>query len=190
MRERDNNAGGTAAPTRRRGAPPARAATINAYLDHGHKVLRHLRLGQLLADLAQRLGRPVAHDRLLDRRERLQRRQQRRRVRRAADERHEVAELLGHGQQDLVLVVAVLGEEGDELVARALLAEGEGDGGEALDRVEAADGVLVLQLVAVLGWFFGSLVLVRQLGRGKAIARGRVRAHHSTRARLHRGTCP
>ena len=127
----------------------ARLSPQSSHLDHGDKVLRHLSLRQLLAHLAQRLGRPVAHDRLLDRRQRLQRRQQAGRVRGAADERHKVAELLRHGQQHLVLVVAVFGQEWDELVAGALLAQGQGDGGQALDRVEAADGVLVLQLVAV-----------------------------------------
>jgi hypothetical protein len=68
-------------------------------------VLRHGRVRQLRADGADRLDRAVPHHRLLHLREALQRRQQRVRVRGAADEGHELAQLVRHGEQHLVLVV-------------------------------------------------------------------------------------
>lgn len=57
------------------------------------------------------------------------------------------AELLCKCEEDLVLVVEALEEEGDELLSAPLGPEGEGDGREAAYRVEPEDDVLALELV-------------------------------------------
>jgi hypothetical protein len=148
-----------AAPTQRRpgarraaAAPRARAGPPRApHLDQRHEVVDDARVRQLLADLAQRLDRAVAHDGLLHLRQVLQRRQQRVRVDGAADVGHKLAQLLRHGQQHLILVVVGLCQEGDELRARALLAQREGDGAQPLDGVQAPHRLVVLELVSAGG---------------------------------------
>ena len=96
-------------------------------------MLRHAPVGQLLPDHAEGLHRLVAHHGLLDLRQVLERRQQLVRVRRAPHIGHELAQLLGHGKQHLILVVVGLGQEGEQLVAGALLSERERDRAQALD---------------------------------------------------------
>ena len=119
-----------------------------AHLDQRHEVLRDARVGQRLGDLAERLDGAVAHDRLLDLAQVFERRQQVVRVRGAADVGHKLAELLGHRQQHLVLVIVGLCQERDELRARPLLAQRERDRAQALDRVQAPNRLIVLELVA------------------------------------------
>jgi len=65
----------------------------------------------------------------------------------AADQRRELAELLGEGEQHLVLVVDGLREEGHELGARALRAQRQRDRRQLFDAVQAQLHVLVAQLV-------------------------------------------
>jgi hypothetical protein len=57
------------------------------------------------------------------------------------------AELFREGEQDFVLVVELVLEERDELVACSLRAEGEGDGGEPADRGQAEGDVVRFELV-------------------------------------------
>ncbi len=114
-------------------------------------MLHHCLVREGAADLAERLHRLLPHHRLLDTRQGLQGRQHAVRVRWAAHVGHEVAQLLRHGQQHLVLVVIVLCEEGDELRARALLAQREGDRAEPVDRVQAAHRLVILELIAAGG---------------------------------------
>ncbi len=131
-----------------RALAPPRFESPGARLDQRREVLHHALLRQLRADLGQRLDRLLAHHGLLHAAQRLQRRQQRVRVGRPADVRHKAAQLLRHGQQHLVLVVVAVGQERDELLARALLAQRQRNRGQALDRVEPQRHVLVLQLVS------------------------------------------
>jgi hypothetical protein len=70
-----------------------------------HKMVEQMLGRQLAANFVERLDRLLAHDRLLDRRERLERREQRDGVRSAADKVDEVAELLRQCQKHLILVV-------------------------------------------------------------------------------------
>lgn len=65
----------------------------------------------------------------------------------AANELAKLAELLGQGEQDLVLVVELVLEEGDELLARALRAEGEGDRRQPADGREPERDIVRLELV-------------------------------------------
>ncbi len=90
----------------------------------------------------------VPDDSLLDRCEVLERAEQEVAIRGSAEVGDKgPAELLGEREQDLVLVVEAVLQEGDELVARALRAQGQGDGGEAVDGVEAKVHIVRLELV-------------------------------------------
>jgi hypothetical protein len=96
-------------------------------------------------DFAERLHSCIPDNRLLHRAYRLQRRQQRVRMRRAADIRHKVAELLRDGLQHLVLIVLTVRQKRDELLARALLAQSQGDGLQTTDAVQLQLHVVVLR---------------------------------------------
>ena len=56
-------------------------------------------------------------------------------------------ELLGEGEQHLVLIVEAVLQKGHELVARALRAERKGNGADAVDGVEPQRDVVGLELV-------------------------------------------
>lgn len=92
------------------------------HLDERYEVFAYAGRGQLLADLAQRLHRLIAHDGLLHLRQLLQRLQQRVPVRWTADVGHKLAEFFGHRQQHFVLIIIVLDQKGQQLRAGALLA--------------------------------------------------------------------
>ncbi len=104
-------------------------------------------LWELRAHFTQRVDGLVSHDRLLHGAERLEQRQQQMPVGRSAHEGHKVAELLCLRQQHLVLVVGVLGQERDELAARALLAERQRDGREAAYAVQPPHRLLALEFI-------------------------------------------
>jgi hypothetical protein len=105
-------------------------------LDQRHKVVLQVCRAVLLRHRAQRLDGLVPDDRLLDGREALERRQQAVSVLGPADQGDEGAQLLGEGQQHLVLVVDGLGQEGDQLGPRALHAQRQGYRRQLLDGVE------------------------------------------------------
>ena len=85
------------------------------YLEQRQEEVDHGLIGERGGDLAQRLHRLLPHNRLLDAGQGLEGRQQAVRERGAAHVGHEVAQLLRHGQQHLVLVVSVLCEEWHQL---------------------------------------------------------------------------
>lgn len=58
-----------------------------------------------------------------------------------------LAELVGKGEEDLVVVVERLLEEGDEFGAGAVGTEGEADGRDAVDGVQAEGDIFGPQLV-------------------------------------------
>ncbi len=116
--------------------------------DERHKVLAEAGLWQLRADFAEGLDGLVADHRLLHGAEAFEERQQEMAERWAAHKRHESAELLRLRQQHLVVIVRVLGQEGDELAARSLLAERQRDGRQARDAVQPAERLLALQLLS------------------------------------------
>lgn len=106
-------------------------------LQGGHDVRLQVRWTVLRRDDPQRLHGLVADHGLLDGGQGLERLQQVHGVLGPTDETRELAELFGQGQQDLILVVDGLCEEGNEFGAGALLAQRQGDRGQFLDRVEA-----------------------------------------------------
>jgi hypothetical protein len=59
----------------------------------------------------------------------------------------EVSNLVGEGEQDLVFVVQAVMEERDELIARAVGTESEGNGRKTPHRVESEGDVLAAKLV-------------------------------------------
>jgi hypothetical protein len=89
----------------------------------------------------------LPHQRLLHRREVLQRSKNHIRVLLASHVLHEPSQLLREHQQDLVLIIKLVLEERDQLVPCPLRAEREGDGGEAPDGGQAEDDVLRFELV-------------------------------------------
>lgn len=90
----------------------------------------------------------IPDQRLLHRRQRLQRRQQEVRVLRAADVLVEPpAKLLREREENLVLIIARLLQKGDELLARTIGPKRERDGRHAVDGVQAKLDVLRPQLV-------------------------------------------
>lgn len=101
----------------------------------------------LRADPAETLDGLVSDAGLLDGAESLERLKKDGGVFDASDVGDEDSELLGHGQEDFVVVVVVLGEERNELLPGPLFSEGSGDRGEAADRVQPQLDVLVLELV-------------------------------------------
>lgn len=79
-----------------------------------------------------------AHDRLLDRRQVLQRAQEQVRVLRTAEVLGKVRiKLLGEREQHLVLVVKRLVQEGDQLVPRTLGTQRQRNRRDAVNRVQA-----------------------------------------------------
>lgn len=59
----------------------------------------------------------------------------------------ERSKLFCEGEEDLVLVVELVLEEGNELVSSSLRTEGEGDGGQATDGGETEGNIVGLELV-------------------------------------------
>ncbi len=89
----------------------------------------------------------LPHERLLDGRQVLQRAHDEVRILWPADILCKAAELLGEDEQDLVLVVELVLEEHDELVACPLRTERERDRREPANRGEAQVHVVRLELV-------------------------------------------
>ena len=79
----------------------------------------------------------IADDGLLDGGEGLERRQEAVDKLSASDEGRERAQLLGEGQQHLVLVVDGVGQERDQLGPGTLDSQGHSDGRQLLDGVQA-----------------------------------------------------
>jgi len=63
----------------------------------------------------------------------------------------ERSQLLGKSEKDLVLVVELILEEGNELLSSSLRSEGESDGGEATDGSETEGNVVGFELVCGMG---------------------------------------
>lgn len=129
-------------------SPTGATAHTPPHLDERHEVLGQAVLRQLAAHFAQRLDGPVAHHRLLHGAQGLEQGQQQVSVGRAAHVGHELAQLLRRGQQHLVLVIGVLHQERDELRARALLPQGQGNGGQPGDAVQPPHRLIALQLIS------------------------------------------
>ena len=148
--------------------------------DERDKVLVDLVLRQEGAHGVGRLGGLVAHERLLDAGEVLEEREDGVGVVGSADVLDEgCAELFCEGDEDLVVVVERLLEEGEELGAGALWAEGDADGRDAVDGVETEGDVLCPQLVDCgckqWGREGASVLALVERGRGCEEARTRER---------------
>jgi len=112
----------------------------------------------------------IPHERLFDGGEVFQRRQEHVPVLWPADILDKVAQLFAEGGEDFIFVFhrfyahasALYGEsqshaswrrtieEWDELIARPLRAQGEGDGGQAPDGIETEENIVVLKGVGIL----------------------------------------
>jgi len=89
-----------------------------------------------------------------------------------ADELAELAKLLGQREQDLVLVVELVLQERDELLARPLRAESEGDRREPPDRSQAERDVVRLELICRGAWNKGRQTSRQVKGRSSLQAAG------------------
>jgi hypothetical protein len=109
-------------------APLTTAVQLKTHLDQGYKVVLYAVVGQLLADLAQRLYCLVPDHRLLHLGELLQRLQQRVGEVWPTHIGNKLAQLLCHGQQHLILIIIVFHQEGQQLRAGTLLPKSQGNG--------------------------------------------------------------
>jgi hypothetical protein len=106
-------------------------------------------------------------------------------------------ELLGEGEQHLVLIVEAVLQEGHKLVARALRAERKGNGADAVDGVEPQRDVVGLELVDQNGDRVERLVGLHggqraalgtgERGRGRGVRREQAAAAAGRAA--HEGVC-
>lgn len=116
--------------------------------EEGDVVLVDLLLAQHGADLVRRLGSLVADKGLLDTGKVLEDGEDEVGVLGTAKVLDEVApKLLRQREEDLVVIVEGLLEEGEELCTSAVGTEGEADGGDAVEGVEAKGDVLCAKFI-------------------------------------------
>ena len=116
--------------------------------DEGHIVLVDLVLAEDGADLVGRVGGLVADEGLFDAAQVFEDGEDEVGVLGPAEVLDKgLAEFVGEGEEDLVVVVERLLQEGDEFGAGAVRAEGEADGRDAVDGVESEGDVFGPQLV-------------------------------------------
>lgn len=93
----------------------------------------------------------LAHERLLDGRQVLKRTEHEVRVLASAHELAKLAKLLCQREQDLVLVVELVLEEGNELLPRPLRTEGKSNRRQSADRGQAGRNIVRLELICRAG---------------------------------------
>ena len=69
----------------------------------------------------------------------------------SSDVLSEGSQLLSESEEDLVLVVELILEEGNELLSSSLRSEGESDGGEATNGGETERNIVGFELVCEMG---------------------------------------
>eukprot|EP00882_Tetradesmus_deserticola_P019651 GHRQ01021172.1.p2 GENE.GHRQ01021172.1~~GHRQ01021172.1.p2 ORF type:complete len:102 (+),score=11.70 GHRQ01021172.1:130-435(+) len=99
-------------------------------------MLPYAAVGQLLSHFAQGLYCLVPDYCFLHLGQLLKWLQQRVPERWASHVGHKLAQLLSHGQQNLILIVVVFNEERQQLAPRPLLAQRQSNRAQALDRVQ------------------------------------------------------